>query len=271
MPPFQDNLWSFRCQFCFWKWKVVPFWRLKFSKYVSAYAGARFRMRSWWIQQRLAIPHSQRRLFHPLFWWWLWLPGDTEKPRFMEDFAQGCREQTTYPGSGFAKCLRKYRSIFTMKKALDLIHSSGKPAEYLLSEVKAEVHQVLQECITRPAFSVRSQESCTKEKTKQNKGTSCPMSSVDETVCKAAIGKDDERMLALLSRELGAAEGHYHRSCCRVYTKVQSSAGPHKKQEQSGEEVKYEEAERRAYDELNFFPAMTFYHWQTSYLGLSDL
>jgi len=40
----------------------------------------------------------------------------------------------------------------------------------------------------------------------------------DTTVRKAATDRNDARMIAVVSRELVAAEGHYHRSCYRQYT-----------------------------------------------------
>ena len=38
----------------------------------------------------------------------------------------------------------------------------------------------------------------------------------DETIRKAAVGKNDHRMLAVVSRELVAAKACYHKSCCRI-------------------------------------------------------
>ena len=37
--------------------------------------------------------------------------------------------------------------------------------------------------------------------------------------------KMDSRVLALLSREIVAARGHYHRSCYRQYTNISSASG----------------------------------------------
>ena len=45
----------------------------------------------------------------------------------------------------------------------------------------------------------------------------------DQTVRKAAVDQSDPRMMAITSRDLVAAEGHYHRSCYRRYTKQTSS------------------------------------------------
>ena len=48
----------------------------------------------------------------------------------------------------------------------------------------------------------------------------CSDLSADLKIRDAAIRNLDERMLAIVSRELVASEGHYHRSCYRSYTRV---------------------------------------------------
>lgn len=45
----------------------------------------------------------------------------------------------------------------------------------------------------------------------------------DQTVMQAAVGQSDPIMMAITSRDLVAAEGHYPRSCYRRYTKQTSS------------------------------------------------
>jgi len=44
----------------------------------------------------------------------------------------------------------------------------------------------------------------------------------DSTIRAAATRKNDTKLLALLSRELVAAEGHYHRTCYRIYTRPEN-------------------------------------------------
>eukprot|EP00058_Branchiostoma_floridae_P019404 XP_002604894.1 hypothetical protein BRAFLDRAFT_77273 [Branchiostoma floridae] len=62
----------------------------------------------------------------------------------------------------------------------------------------------------------------------------------------------DTRLLALVSRDLVAAEGHYHRSCYRLYTKVRANAGCVKNDESEGREKNspYECALDQAYKGL---------------------
>ena len=49
--------------------------------------------------------------------------------------------------------------------------------------------------------------------------TKCAELRSNETICQAAVAKNDNKILALTSKDLVAAEGHYHRSCYRKYTK----------------------------------------------------
>ena len=48
----------------------------------------------------------------------------------------------------------------------------------------------------------------------------CKEMRVEVVIREAAIYEGDSRMLGLLSQELVAAEGHYHHSCYRAYTRV---------------------------------------------------
>ena len=51
--------------------------------------------------------------------------------------------------------------------------------------------------------------------------------SVDETLRKCATLKGDEKILALTSRDIVAAEAHYHCSCYKIYTKVKIKEREH--------------------------------------------
>ena len=67
----------------------------------------------------------------------------------------------------------------------------------------------------------------------------------DSSIRKAAVQKMDGRMLAIVSRDLVAAEGHYHRSCMRQ-EKVCSS----RNYAEDSQEGEYEKALSHSYDEL---------------------
>lgn len=127
------------------------------------------------------------------------------------------------PGGSIPSVLyhRKCRSIFTMKKLLDSILAKESSAERSLTEdLRKSTRQ------GPPASRVYEAkcifcDKCSKylkgQKTKESL-TKCK-ERADDTIRRAAVRKGDNRMLAIVSRELVAAEGHYHRSCYRVYTK----------------------------------------------------
>lgn len=148
---------------------------------------------------------------------------------------------------------RKCRSIFTMKKSLDSILSKGTKT------AQAE---------TGPRRSSRDAPSTSRvydkicifcnKSSKYLKGENtrepiiqCVELRADDKIRSAATKRLDQRILALLSRELVAAEGHYHKSCYKVYTKGDASAssGAGEEQEQC-EQAVYEEAEKQSYEEL---------------------
>ena len=55
--------------------------------------------------------------------------------------------------------------------------------------------------------------------------TQCRDLCADATIRNTAIQRMDERILALVSRDLVAAEGHYHGSCYRSYVYIPQSGG----------------------------------------------
>ena len=70
---------------------------------------------------------------------------------------------------------------------------------------------------------------------------------VDDTVRKAAEAKQDSRMISILTRELVAAEAHYHRSSYRQYTKTGETATSLEPDESDDD---YAKAEARAFSRL---------------------
>ena len=55
----------------------------------------------------------------------------------------------------------------------------------------------------------------------------------DSTIRRAAMGKNDPRILAIVTRELVAAEACYHKSCYRDYTRnVQGAVSSGDKKEE---------------------------------------
>ena len=68
----------------------------------------------------------------------------------------------------------------------------------------------------------------------------------DSTIRRAAVGKNDPRILAIVTRELVAAEACYHKSCYRDYTRnVQGAVSSGDKKEED-ECPEYTNAESQA-------------------------
>ena len=70
----------------------------------------------------------------------------------------------------------------------------------------------------------------------------------DEKIRKAAIAKSDVKMMAIVSRELVAAEAHYHRSCYKDYTRERKDKN--NKEGSFEESSEYEAVESQAYEML---------------------
>ena len=95
------------------------------------------------------------------------------------------------------------------------------------------------------------------EKAKYLKGTKtrealiqCVDLRVDNTIRRAAVGRNDPRILAIVTRELVAAEACYHKSCYRDYTRnVQGAVSSGDKKEED-ECPEYTNAESQAYENL---------------------
>ena len=69
----------------------------------------------------------------------------------------------------------------------------------------------------------------------------------DEMIRKAAVGKNDHRMLAVVYRELVAAKACYHKSCYRSYTRNIPVSGDKK---EASEYTEYSRAELQGYVKL---------------------
>lgn len=117
---------------------------------------------------------------------------------------------------------RTCRQNFTLKKSLDKIISENykddKADEARHSSRKVKAHS------SRPTY----EEECIfcQRKSKYLKGTNtreqlakCSTLNSDQSVREAAISKHDDRIMALVSRDIVAAEACYHRSCYRTYTR----------------------------------------------------
>ena len=129
---------------------------------------------------------------------------------------------------------RKCRSVFTLKRDLENIAARDrKKDDYELEEKESEGRRTSIRQVSTPNISrVFEQEGIfCQRKEKYLKGsrsteslTQARQLRVDNNVRKAAEAKQDSRMITILTRELVAAEAHYHRSCYRQYTKTGETA-----------------------------------------------
>ena len=136
---------------------------------------------------------------------------------------------------------RKCRSIFTMKNVLDKLSQQSSNSQTHQKQVARRV-------------SIRGSSNISKtyericifcEKPKYFKGTrnreplvQCRDMRADSSIRKIATQKNDSKILALVSRELVAAEARYHRTCYRSCTRPEpsSSVSPDMSSESSDDE-----------------------------------
>ena len=119
--------------------------------------------------------------------------------------------------------------MFTLKRELNRIVAKTKQNEKasLVEESSRERRASIR---SNPSTSRVYEKECIfcGKKDKYKKGikeglTQARELRVNDSVRKAAISKQDSRILAILSRDLVAAEGHYHRTCYRHYTNIKES------------------------------------------------
>ncbi len=116
---------------------------------------------------------------------------------------------------------RKCRSVFTMKKLLDSINreTANPDSDQQNRELRLSIRG-------SPEPSTTYKRTCIfcEKQTRYLKGTKnkeplvqCRDMRADNTIRKIATKKHDSKILAIVSRELVAAEACYHRSCYRSY------------------------------------------------------
>ena len=119
---------------------------------------------------------------------------------------------------------RKCRSIFTMKKDLDMICK----AEGTTCNPESLTSQERRSSRVPPTRSTTYERTCIfcNKESKYGKGKQtrerliqCADLRSDQTIRNIATAKHDTKILAIVSRELVAAEACYHKSCYRNYTR----------------------------------------------------
>lgn len=145
---------------------------------------------------------------------------------------------------------RQCRSRFTLKRDLQALQSATQddiPGTSISGQRLAR---------SKPSTSRVYKKTCMFcDKEKYRRGTNtrepivqCTELRSDQRIRECATKKQDEKILALVSRDIVAAEAHYHHSCYRLYTKP--SDGPAYTSSKTDEDCLYNEAERHAFRSL---------------------
>ena len=156
---------------------------------------------------------------------------------------------------------RKCRSLFTMKKRLDGILAKEQSGDSEPTQDKGSVRSPRQgpsiartydaECIF-----CQNTNKYTKGQMSRENLVQCRELRADAKIRGAATKKMDIRILAIVSRDIVAAEGHYHRSCYRLYTKeVAKGDVSIDEKDADGDDVEdmYNAAANQSYNELSLF------------------
>lgn len=146
---------------------------------------------------------------------------------------------------------RKCRSIFTMKRDLETL--KRKANESLDDDAGCTSKRL---CRRSKESTVYNEICIFCNKVKFEKGsrtreklTQAAQLRVDKTLRECAVQKGDEKILAVTSRDIVAAEAHYHRSCYKNYTRVKTKEHEHEgkgENESDGDKL----IEREAYANL---------------------
>ena len=144
---------------------------------------------------------------------------------------------------------RNCRSTFTLKKTLEKFKvktEESKPTERKSTrELHSSSSTVLQEiCI----FCGKTSKYVKGTKTREVLHQSRELRS-DEKVRRAAMNKMNDKILAITSRELVAAEAHYHNSCYRNFTRGEKSEAATPSVENNEQQL-YQQAVQNAYNML---------------------
>ena len=141
------------------------------------------------------------------------------------------------------------RSIFTLKRNLDKLFQLDAKERENCNSTDSRRSSIRQLTANLGRIYQRVCIFCEKDKYTRNSHTreeQCVDMHADETIRKAAVGKYDNRILAVISRELVVAEARYHKSCYRNQC-TRNIPGTGDKKEDS-EYTEYFRAELQGYD-----------------------
>lgn len=152
---------------------------------------------------------------------------------------------------------RKCRSIFTMKRDLESIkRKSDVTSTETSSSIKRPCRRSSSETrVYDPICIFCSKDKYLKDTRSREKVIKAVQLRADETLRRCAILKEDPSIIAVTSRDIVAAEAHYHASCYKSYTnlsKFKTLESNKKEVDESdlNENLSYEVAEVEAYANL---------------------
>lgn len=150
---------------------------------------------------------------------------------------------------------RKCRSLFTMKRELETL--KRKATENITEEAgenslpKRPSRSSDEGRVYLPICIFCNKDKFIKGSKSREKLTQAVTLNADQTLRECATQKRDEKILAITSRDVVAAEAHYHRSCYKDYTRINRKE-PKNQDNNIGTDGddEYKRIEREAYKDL---------------------
>ena len=146
---------------------------------------------------------------------------------------------------------RQCRSIFTLERNLDKLSQLDAKERENCNSTDSRRSSIRQPTANPGRIYQRVCIFCEKDKYTRNSRTGeeqCVDMHADETIRKAAAGKCDNRILAVISRELVVAEARYRKSCYRNQCTRNIPVTGDKKED--SEYTEYFQAELQGYDNI---------------------
>ena len=148
---------------------------------------------------------------------------------------------------------RKCRNKFTLKRDLyNICKERIQGNEPELSERRSSIREPPTKSTTykRVCIFCDKVSKYAKGKDVREKLIQCIDLRADENIRKTALAKNDSKLLAIVSRDLVAAEACYHRTCYREYTRPKPETGTSSTLSFTSEDDEYACTEAAAYEKL---------------------
>lgn len=150
---------------------------------------------------------------------------------------------------------RKCRSLFTMKRDLETLKRksmesiAGEAGEDICKSKRPSRRSSSETRVYDPICIFCNKEKFLKGSKSRERLTQAVQLRADQTLRECATRKGDDKILAVTSRDIVAAEAHYHISCYKDYTRIIKKDKGHNDEETDGDAL-YKRIEREAYNDL---------------------